>query len=365
MTQEFVRGARVRQRATGTDLFTALVGLVGRQRRRYAGYIVHLGIVLMFLGFAGEGFKREEQVLLAPGENVTVGRFTVTPRGALRDRRRPEADGDGAPRGARADGAADRRAAPGEVVLPQARETSRRPRWRSAAARPRTSTSCSPASTSSGSRRRCTSSSTRSSTGSGSASACWRFGTILALLPERVFAFAMARVPENAVTSALIILALLAGASHAHAQHQEGVSEAFLVPRRRRSSAICRRRSSACAARCGRKRLARVHVRPGGQDARRAGRAGRAGQGPRAGLPVLHRRSGAARSRWPRRSTRASTASRGRSRTPSACSASASRPRSPSAGRARRSRPWPPRRPPSPVDPALEQRLADELRDLD
>src|SRR5262245_43232116 len=77
MTQEFVRGARVRQRTTGTDLFTALVGLVGRQKRRYAGYIVHLGIVLMFLGFAGEGFKREEQVLLSPGQSVTVGRFTV------------------------------------------------------------------------------------------------------------------------------------------------------------------------------------------------------------------------------------------------------------------------------------------------
>src|SRR3954454_436650 len=77
MTQEFVRGARVRQRATGTDLFTALVGLFARQRRRYAGYIVHLGIVLMFLGFAGEGFKREEQVLLAPGQDVKVGRFAV------------------------------------------------------------------------------------------------------------------------------------------------------------------------------------------------------------------------------------------------------------------------------------------------
>ena len=47
--------------ATGTDIFTAMIGLVGRSRRRYGGYIVHLGIVLMFLGFAGEGFKQEEQ----------------------------------------------------------------------------------------------------------------------------------------------------------------------------------------------------------------------------------------------------------------------------------------------------------------
>ena len=48
ITQEFVRGARVRKEATGTDLFTAGVGLVMRERRRYGGYIVHLGIVLMY-----------------------------------------------------------------------------------------------------------------------------------------------------------------------------------------------------------------------------------------------------------------------------------------------------------------------------
>jgi cytochrome c-type biogenesis protein CcmF len=75
--QEFVRGARVRQQATGTDIFTALVGLVARSRRRYGGYIIHVGIVLVFLGFAGEGFKREEQVVLQPGATVAIGDFTV------------------------------------------------------------------------------------------------------------------------------------------------------------------------------------------------------------------------------------------------------------------------------------------------
>jgi cytochrome c-type biogenesis protein CcmF len=75
--QEFIRGAAVRKEATGTDILTAMIGLVGRSRRRYGGYIVHLGIVLMFLGFAGEGFKQEEQVLLKPGQQATVGPFTV------------------------------------------------------------------------------------------------------------------------------------------------------------------------------------------------------------------------------------------------------------------------------------------------
>ena len=77
MAQEFWRGARVRQGATGTDLFTALVGLVGRNKRRYGGYIVHLGIVLLFLGFAGEGFKQSEQALLTPGQQVQVGDFVM------------------------------------------------------------------------------------------------------------------------------------------------------------------------------------------------------------------------------------------------------------------------------------------------
>ncbi|HEY1304883.1 MAG TPA: cytochrome c-type biogenesis CcmF C-terminal domain-containing protein [Vicinamibacterales bacterium] len=75
--QEFWRGARVRQTTTGTDLFTALVGLVGRNKRRYGGYIVHVGIVLIFLGFAGNGMKLEEKVNLKPGQKVTVGDFTA------------------------------------------------------------------------------------------------------------------------------------------------------------------------------------------------------------------------------------------------------------------------------------------------
>jgi len=75
--QEFFRGAQVRRRTTGTDLLTSTVGLVARSRRRYGGYIVHVGIVLIFLGFAGDGFKLEEQVLLKPGEQAEVGRYTV------------------------------------------------------------------------------------------------------------------------------------------------------------------------------------------------------------------------------------------------------------------------------------------------
>ncbi len=75
--QEFWRGANVRKGATGTDVLTALVGLVSRNKRRYGGYIVHAGIVLIFFGFAGEGFKKKEMVILKPGQQVTVGSYTV------------------------------------------------------------------------------------------------------------------------------------------------------------------------------------------------------------------------------------------------------------------------------------------------
>ncbi|MCX6551834.1 MAG: hypothetical protein NTY02_12685 [Acidobacteria bacterium] len=77
IVQEFVRGALVRKEATGTDTLTAGIGLVMRERRRYGGYIVHLGIVLMFFGFAGEGFKADEQFLLKPGQQATVRHYTV------------------------------------------------------------------------------------------------------------------------------------------------------------------------------------------------------------------------------------------------------------------------------------------------
>jgi cytochrome c-type biogenesis protein CcmF len=68
IAQEFVRGASVRKGATGTDIVTAMIGLVVRSHRRYGGYIVHAVIVLMFLGFAGQGYKHDEQLLLKPGQ---------------------------------------------------------------------------------------------------------------------------------------------------------------------------------------------------------------------------------------------------------------------------------------------------------
>ncbi len=124
-----------------------------RSHRRYGGYIVHVGIVLMFLGFAGEGFKQEEQVLLKPGQQVTVAHFTVR-HDALRvtsDAQKQMVTGHVSRLRRRQ---ADRRRCSRRGGSSPSARTIRRPRSRSAAASARTSTSCWPATTPRRSRRR-------------------------------------------------------------------------------------------------------------------------------------------------------------------------------------------------------------------
>jgi cytochrome c-type biogenesis protein CcmF len=58
IVQEYWRGNAVRMRQTGSDALTSLVGLVLIKRRKYGGYIVHLGIAVMFVGFAGKAYER-------------------------------------------------------------------------------------------------------------------------------------------------------------------------------------------------------------------------------------------------------------------------------------------------------------------
>jgi cytochrome c-type biogenesis protein CcmF len=77
ITQEFYRGTRVRQAHTKLDFFTSLIGLVARGKRRYGGYIVHIAIVLMFVGFAGDAYKQEGDFTVSNGKEVTLGRYTL------------------------------------------------------------------------------------------------------------------------------------------------------------------------------------------------------------------------------------------------------------------------------------------------
>jgi cytochrome c-type biogenesis protein CcmF len=56
----------------GENIAIALVRLVARNRRRYGGYIVHAGIVILFAAFAGMAFKQEHDVTLRDGESFTT-----------------------------------------------------------------------------------------------------------------------------------------------------------------------------------------------------------------------------------------------------------------------------------------------------
>jgi cytochrome c-type biogenesis protein CcmF len=76
---EFWRGALARRKLHGENLLVALGRLAGRNRRRYGGYIIHLGVVVMALGIIGiELFQTETQGTLARGEQMTLGRYVMT-----------------------------------------------------------------------------------------------------------------------------------------------------------------------------------------------------------------------------------------------------------------------------------------------
>ena len=76
--REFWRAARARQRAQGENFPVALSRLMGRNRRRYGGYIIHISMMLMAIGILGiEMFQSETQGSLAQGEQLNIGDYTV------------------------------------------------------------------------------------------------------------------------------------------------------------------------------------------------------------------------------------------------------------------------------------------------
>jgi cytochrome c-type biogenesis protein CcmF len=76
---EYWRGIRARQHRAGENFLLALVHLAGRNRRRYGGYIIHLGVVLMALGIIGiELFQTQTQAALTRGQSLSISGYTVT-----------------------------------------------------------------------------------------------------------------------------------------------------------------------------------------------------------------------------------------------------------------------------------------------
>jgi cytochrome c-type biogenesis protein CcmF len=79
VVSEFYRGGRVISGHTGQGMFASIVQLGHRNTRRYGGYIVHFGVVLAMIGFAGSAFNQEKEADkgLNYGDQMTIGNYTL------------------------------------------------------------------------------------------------------------------------------------------------------------------------------------------------------------------------------------------------------------------------------------------------
>ena len=74
---EFVRGGRVIARHTGQNLFASMVQLAHRNTRRYGGYIVHFGVIVVMIGFAGAAFNQDKEQEMGFGDKMAIGPYTL------------------------------------------------------------------------------------------------------------------------------------------------------------------------------------------------------------------------------------------------------------------------------------------------
>jgi len=74
---EFFRGAQVIRSRTRMNILAAVSQLTMRNTRRYGGYIVHFGMVLIFIGIAGAAFNKDTQMEMAPGSRMEIGPYTL------------------------------------------------------------------------------------------------------------------------------------------------------------------------------------------------------------------------------------------------------------------------------------------------
>jgi cytochrome c-type biogenesis protein CcmF len=82
---EFYKGVRARVRSKGEMPWAALSHLMGRNRRRYGGYTIHIGVLIMAFGvISTELYQQETQIRLLQGESISLGAYTMTFRGVER-----------------------------------------------------------------------------------------------------------------------------------------------------------------------------------------------------------------------------------------------------------------------------------------
>jgi cytochrome c-type biogenesis protein CcmF len=82
IVMEFARGVQARKAIETPSSPAAWVHLVQKNKRRYGGYIVHAGVVLVFVGVLGSSvFQKEAHGALQPGQSLTLGPYALTLRG--------------------------------------------------------------------------------------------------------------------------------------------------------------------------------------------------------------------------------------------------------------------------------------------
>jgi cytochrome c-type biogenesis protein CcmF len=67
------------------NLAAAMVQLTRRNTRRYGGYLVHFGVVVIIIGFAGSAFNQDKEQELGLGDKMNVGRYTLVSRSSTHD----------------------------------------------------------------------------------------------------------------------------------------------------------------------------------------------------------------------------------------------------------------------------------------
>jgi len=77
ITSEFLRGAFVVRTQKGKNLFASTILLVRRNTRRYGGYLVHFGIVVLFIGIAGGAFNQSHEQEMGFGDSMTMGPYKL------------------------------------------------------------------------------------------------------------------------------------------------------------------------------------------------------------------------------------------------------------------------------------------------
>ena len=87
IASEYYRGGKVISNHTGQGMFASMVQLTHRNTRRYGGYIVHFGVIVVIIGFAGSAFNQDQEAGngLAYGDKMHIGNYDLVCRSYTQD----------------------------------------------------------------------------------------------------------------------------------------------------------------------------------------------------------------------------------------------------------------------------------------